>query len=504
MSHPSLKLTHQHQMAALLYRATFGPQINEIKTFFDLDISQWFEAQYNAPASYHLPQLRQALLLSNKPKATTNLRVGVWWQYALTGEDQLRQRMAYALSQILVVSSVGVGNRHEELAAYYDLLIQHSFGNFRDLLKSITINTAMGRYLTLRRSAKANPKNNTFPDENYARELMQLFTIGLWKLGSDGKPLVDHNDNNIPAYSQNDVQELARALTGWQGGHNEYPMEPREQDHDTDQKMILDHYFAAGQTTEQDLDQALDVLFNHQNTPFFIANLLIKRFVTSNPTQQYLCRVAQAFIDNGNGVRGDLKSVLWAILTDHAVLKGQASSHSHNGLLKEPILMAANQARALNVTSLGDYWEVTNNVRHFGQGPLQSETVFNFYLPDFAPQGEISSNNLTSPEFSLLTNHQMLSIHNRICAVIDGYRATKPQQWFYNINPFIAVHHDPFAFVDLINDRIFAGAISTSLRNQLMDLLVNKIPTKSPPRRVETALYTAFTSPEFFCQEFNA
>ncbi len=344
MPHPSLRLTHPHQAAALLYRATFGPQVNDLNVLFYQDISQWFEAQYNAPASYHLPQLRRAVQLSNK-EANTNLRLGVWWQYALTAEDQLRQRMAYALSQILVVSSVGIGNRHEELAAYYDLLVKHSFGNFRDLLKAVTINAAMGRYLTLRRSTKANPKNNTFPDENYARELMQLFTIGLWQLDDNGQPLVDHNGNNIPSYNQIDVQELARALTGWQSGHNEHPMTPRERNHDIDAKVILGHHFAAGQNTEQDLDQALDVLFNHQNTPFFIANLLIKRLVTSNPSQQYLYRVAQAFIDNGNGVRGDFKAVLWAILTDNAVLKGQENRYSHHGLLKEPILMAANQAR---------------------------------------------------------------------------------------------------------------------------------------------------------------
>ncbi|PSW62762.1 DUF1800 domain-containing protein [Photobacterium kishitanii] len=503
MPHPSLRLTHQHQAAALLYRATFGPQDSDLNVLFDQDISQWFETQYNAPASYHLPQLRHAVQLSNK-EANTNLRLGVWWQYALTAEDQLRQRMAYALSQILVVSSVGIGNRHEELAAYYDLLVKHSFGNFRDLLKAVTINAAMGRYLTLRRSTKANPKNNTFPDENYARELMQLFTIGLWQLDDNGQPLVDHNGNNIPSYNQIDVQELARALTGWQSGHNEQPMTPRERNHDIDAKVILGHHFAAGQNTEQDLDQTLDVLFNHQNTPFFIANLLIKRLVTSNPSQQYLYRVAQAFIDNGNGVRGDFKAVLWAILTDNAVLKGQASRYSHHGLLKEPILMAANQARALGVTSLGDYWDVKNNVRYFGQGPLQAETVFNFYLPDFAPQGEIAANDLTAPEFSLLTSHQMLSIHNRICAVINGYKATKPQQWYYDINPFMAVQHDPIAFIELINNRLFAGLISDSLRTQLMDLLTNQIPVKARIRRIETALYTAFTSPEFFCQEFVA
>lgn len=504
MPHPSFIFTHQHQAAALLYRATFGPQIEDLSPLVELDVKQWFESQYNALPSYHLPQLRHAVQLSGKTEPTTNLRLGVWWQYALTANDQLRQRMAYALSQILVVSSVGVGNRHEELAAYYDLLVEHSFGNFRDLLKAVTTNAAMGRYLTLRRSTKANPKNNTFPDENYARELMQLFTIGLWQLDENGQSLTDHNGDPIPSYTQNDVQELARALTGWQSGHNEHPMMPRERNHDTEQKFILGQHFTAGQNTEQDLDQALDLLFNHHNTPFFIANLLIKRFVTSNPTQAYLYRVAQAFIDNGNGVRGDFKAVLWVILTDSAVVNGQATRQSQLGLLKEPILMAANQARALGVTSLGDYWEVKSNVRYFGQSPLQAETVFNFYLPDFAPQGEIAANRLTAPEFSLLSSYQMLNIHNRLCAVLNCHQSTKPQHWFYAIQPFITVQHDSNALIEMINTRVFAGLISDSLRAQLFDLLDNRIAINQHVRRVESALYTAFTSPEFFCQEFVA
>ncbi|HIF9323688.1 TPA: DUF1800 domain-containing protein [Photobacterium damselae] len=509
MSVHSLYLS-KSQKVAFLYRATFGSTLDDVTHLQTIGVQQWFEEQSQLPPSYHLPVVQQATALANLDKPNSTIRTGAWYQHALTAPDQLRQRMAYALSQILVISQQGLGNRHDEIAAYYDLLVQHSLGNFKDLLKDVTTNPMMGRYLTLRGSRKANPKKNSFPDENYAREVMQLFTLGLWRLNNRGEALLDSNGQKIPTYQQDDVQELARVLTGWTGGSLHVPMYGKEKFHDYDEKVVLGQTFPAGQNTQQDLEQAIEVLFNHPNTPPFIANLLIKRFVTSNPRPEYIERVAQTFINNGMGVRGDLKATLFAILTDEDALNSIGSQsnqsplqqHNHFGLIKEPILMITNQAKALGMSTIGDYWrDFMSSSRTLGQSPLNSETVFNFYLPDFMPQGILEERGLTSPEASLLTTYQMQMIHNKIVQNIESHKNKKSTQWRYDITPFLAVHQDPDAYTQLINERIFLGLMPARVHQQIVEALTLHIPLKQDLRRVKTTLYIAFTAPEFFTQE---
>ncbi len=494
------------QNVKLLYRASFGPLPGEIDTLNQIGMNAWFETQFSSQPSYHLPKAQQSSDITGEV-INDDMRVGVWWQRAIQANDQLRQRMAYALSQIFVVSSHGVGRKYPELTNYYDILVKHAFGNFRDLLEEVTLSPIMGKYLSLEGSKKANPEKNTFPDENYAREVMQLFTLGLWKLKRNGSPRVNPQGKKIPVYSQFDVEELARVLTGWRRSDYFAPMHSDSSRHDSDEKYVLGETFPPGQSAEEDLKQALDLLFEQDNTPPFIANLLIKRFVTSNPRKQYVRRVAEVFINNGQGVRGDLKATIYAVLTDSDALNGYAHPAGLGrtvtfGLVKEPILAIANQARAFNMKPVGKVWlDFPRAAWYLGQSPLNAPSVFNFYPSDFSPQGEFADIGLTAPEFYLLTTDTMRTIHNRLWGNVVASSNTKDRHWTWDISEFVALHLIPTEYVALVNERLFGGLMSEQLAGYLYDMLENQIPAEQGYQRVRNPLYVAVTSPEFFCQE---
>ena len=316
MTDTNIYSSDRRQCAKFLYRGSFGPKKGQIDQLQKNGFDAWFDEQLSIPPTYHLPKLKALFNSTSYTHAQDDMRQGIWWQCTVTGEDQLRQRMAYALSQLFVVSSNGVGSVNDGLANYYDMLVTHAFGNFRDLFKAVTISPMMGRYLTLSGSKKHDPENNTFPDENFPRECMQLFTIGLWQLNEYGEPILDHNGNKIPTYDQNDVENMSRLLCGWYINYPHWqhdwinPMLADNSQHDMGEKNVMGTHFPAGQDIHQDLDGVVDMLFNHSNTPAFVAIHLIKRFVTSNPNRNYIKRIADIFVDNGNGIRGDRKSVV--------------------------------------------------------------------------------------------------------------------------------------------------------------------------------------------------
>ena len=490
----------------LLYQATFGPRGDDLEWLESNGAEVWLEKQFNIRPSYHLPKLQEFSELAGEP-FIENLRIGAWWQRAIQAEDQLRQRMAYALSQIFVISKHGVGNKTGELAKYYDILVKHAFGNFRDLLEEVTLNPLMGKYLSLEGSKKENRDKNTFPDENYAREVMQLFTIGLWQLKDNGEPKLSAEGYTISAYTQTDVEELARALTGWKKTDYYVPMYVKPDVHDDEEKRILGEVFPASQGAEADMKQALTLLFEHENTPPFIAALLIKRLVTSNPRRQYVERVARVFKDNGEGVRGDLKATLVAIFTDADVVgqRGHSAGLGRRatfGLVKEPVIAIANQARALDMVPVGNcWWDYPKAAINLGQAPLQAPSVFNFYSPDYSPQGEFSNTGLMSPETYLLTPDVMRRIHNALWMNVLADNNTNDKQWVWDSSEFEALEGDPDAFVALMDTRIFSGYMSDELGAYIKDMLVNQIPEGRVRSRTLNPLYVAFTSPEFFCQE---
>jgi uncharacterized protein (DUF1800 family) len=283
----------------------------------------------------------------NKSTADSQLldyQMAAWWRKSLDGKDQLRQRVAYALSQILVVSHIEppLNQRTEALAHYYDQLAYHAFGNYRDLIEVITLHPAMGVYLSHQGNKKTNIEQGIRPDENFARELMQLFTIGLYEMNLDGSVKRDEQGEPIPTYSQQDVENLAAVLTGLDLlNNNEYgQIHSRQGDYTRPMGFTYLHYETAPKTLfgqqlieasayqqPPALAHALDLLFNHPNTPVFVAKNLILRLTSSNPSGDYIQSVAQAFIDNGKGVRGDMKAVIRAILL-HAEVRNGARSLS--------------------------------------------------------------------------------------------------------------------------------------------------------------------------------
>ena len=286
----------------LLYRGRFGPTPETLQSAQEVTRQQWITAQ---------------------------MQLAPNWHYPLTAKDKLHQRVAFALSQIFVVSSQEpvLAKYSDGLAWYYDLFVKHSFGNYRDLLQDITLSPAMGTYLSMQGNRKANLNENTFPDENYAREVIQLFSIGLYQLDIRGDVVLDKQGNKIPSYQQADVENLARIFTGWdlvenkryghrRSGRYDTFMELSPKQHDYNEKVLFGQHITAGMKADKELSVSLDMLFHHPNVGPFISRQLILHLVASNPSPDYIKRIATVFNDNGKGIRGDLSAVVHAILLD--------------------------------------------------------------------------------------------------------------------------------------------------------------------------------------------
>jgi uncharacterized protein (DUF1800 family) len=378
--------------ARFLAQATFGPTSDDILNLVNLnDYDSWLETQAALPASYHLAKVKAA---APDGFDAQQARYPVWWEAVMDAEDQLRQRVAFALSEILVVSDKpdALINHGNMLAAYYDILVSHAFGNFRDLLEAVTVSPAMGIYLSM----LGNETSQNRADENYAREIMQLFTIGLVQLNQDGTPVLDNDGKQIPTYSQSDIANLAKVFTGWSWDRPEYdpgpidgwwpdlgrmeiPMKAFEDHHDPVSKTFLGTTLPEGQTSRQDLDVAMDTLFNHPNIGPFIGRRLIQRLISSNPTNGYISRVAAVFNDNGFGVRGDLKAVVKTILLDPEARSDSMAESPDFGKLREPILRFSHLWRAFRVQDpilMNHYDNLMSQ-----HSALTAKSVFNFFRP---------------------------------------------------------------------------------------------------------------------------
>ena len=428
--------------ARFLVQATYGPTQADIATVQALGYEGWIEDQFTKNITRHLPYVqarRQELLASSNgtDDGWQRPRQEAWWEAAIRGPDQLRQRMAFALSQILVISDIGALDiEHEGVTNYYDLLLDHAFGNYRDLLEAVTLNPCMGRYLSMLRNRKPDALTGSEPDENYSREVMQLLTIGLNELHPDGSLKLDPEGMPIPTYSQADIVGLAHVLTGWSFAYDG-PVEPNffwgPEDmlrpmvqypayHDLNEKRIVTGaVIPAGQTGEQDLDQALDILFQHPNLGPFLARQLIQRFVTSNPSPGYIYRVAQVFDDNGAGVRGDLRATLRAVLLDYEARSPDLLADAGFGKLREPVLRMSHLLRALRIRPPG-----TGDTRLFidlqysmNQAALKSPSVFNFFQPGYIPSGRLAAAGLYGPEFQITSESSAIGITNLLFGTLD-------------------------------------------------------------------------------------
>lgn len=436
--------------ARFLTQATFGPTDASIADFQSGTMDAWFANQAAQPSLDFLAWVnrREAEINAADPNhlahATSAQVQEAFWAAALGGQDQLRQRMAFALSQIFVVSFVGSQITPRIAAAYYNLLLANALGNYRDLMRVVTLSGAMGMYLNIIGNIEADKDPTRHPDENYAREIMQLMSIGLSKLNMDGSYQTDFDGNPIPTYSHDDIAGLAKVFTGWgwssstptastftraPAGSDVLPLIPYPQYHSVLSKSflggIIPAYSAAPNAAQMyaELDTALNIIFNHQNVPPFVAKQLIQRFVTSNPSPAYISDVAHVFANNGQGVRGDLAATIKAVLTHYEARNLQAAARPHYGKLREPMIRLANFLRAFGATSVSGNFLTgpdLSQATQLDQALLFSPTVFNFWAPSYAPPGSrVAAQGLRAPEFQAADVLTTASYVNMILGVVQ-------------------------------------------------------------------------------------
>jgi uncharacterized protein (DUF1800 family) len=501
-----------------LNQATFGATLDETQDVISLNYEAWIDDQIARPASLQLPYLRSLPRPQNLAELQAD-RVDVWFRNVVNGEDQLRQRVAFALSEVLVVSQLGaLVNAPYALADYYDQLALNAFGNYRDLLEVVTLHPAMGVYLSMLGNEKPDPVRNIRPDENYARELMQLFSIGLVELNPDGSVRTDGFGQPLPTYDQAIIEGFAHVFTGWHfagapsfeqafpnDNNQTVPMQLYPEFHDTGPKQLLTASLPAGQTGTQDLQMALDDIFAHPNVGPFLAIRLIQRLVTSNPSPGYVARVAATFDDNGFGVRGDLAAVVKAILLDP---EARPALHMEiDGKIKEPLLRLTQLWRAYDAASQSGSFPLAPAYIIFGQGPLQSPSVFNFFSPFHAPAGEIRNSGLVAPELQIASEYQNTFITNYLFFLAFDWNSAKenpePDDVLIDISEELTVADDTDALVDMVANKLLAGGISPTLRAEMVSMIdrVRVFVPDNDVALVAEAIYFVATSPEFAYQK---
>jgi uncharacterized protein (DUF1800 family) len=515
-----------------LNQTTFGATEAEADRVIQLGYARWIDEQLAVPASTQLPHVLAALQSLTPPIIFAQLnadRVDIWFRNALRGPDQLRQRVAWALSQIMVVSQQGaLDNYPFALASYYDLLAQQAFGDFRVLLEDVTLHPAMGVYLSMLGNQKPNVALNIRPDENYARELMQLFSIGLVELNPDGSVRRDGEGQPIPTYDQSVIEGFAHVYTGWHWAgapdferarptlqNQSQSMQAYPPQHDTGAKKVLAYPGAvlttipAGQSPDRDLDDALDNIFRHPNVAPFISRQLIQRLVTSNPSPQYVERVARVFNDDGAGRRGQLGAVVRAILLDAEARAAPANDTA--GKLKEPLLRITQLWRAYGAEAPSGRFRIANPGQAYGQGPLQAPSVFNFYSPFYAPPGEIAQRGLVAPELQIATEYLATQITNSFfvqafcftSAPVDGCPTIPPDLLadipLLRIDEEMSLAGTPPQLVDRIGAKLLGGEMSPALRAEALRL-VERAPASLPSLRAAEAIYLVVSSPDYTVQ----
>ena len=510
------------QAVRFLAQSTFGATNAEIDRLKRLGYNDWIEQQFQIPRTAHLDFVLAAYPIPTPEGVTVTIDplYQSFWKQAITAPDPLRQRVTYALSQILVTSAADAAlqTAPHTLASYLDTLSIHAFGNYRDLLEAVTKHPAMGQYLT---SLANRGDGGRVPDENYAREVMQLFSIGLVQLNTDGTPKLV-NGEPVDTYSMDDIRGLARVFTGWGwgntgtpdpvngrfGGNNPQdpmrrviPMQFYAQYHSPLEKQFLGVTVPAGTAGPQALKTALDALAGHPNVGPFIATRLIQHMVTSNPSPAYVGRVAAVFNDNGKGVRGDLKATVRAVLFDpNAVTPGAGPN---DGKLREPTLRLAAWMRAFGATSASGNFRIGVLDNQLGQTPMRAPSVFNYFRPGFVPPNtSLATAELVAPEFQITHEISVAAYANFMQGVIqNGVGTGSDVRADYTSTYALADNAD--ALVARINLALAADSLSTATVTSIRDA-VNAIPmtaNNARQNRTQLAIYLTMTSPEFLVQK---
>lgn len=536
-------LPNHSAAAKLTAQTTFGATLSTIEEIAEMGFEDWVDAQLSIPigtslkdevTSYH--NFRKAG--ENDPDAGTSMTFWdyAWWQYHMTQPDLLRQRVAFALSEIIVISrNSGFGGNPYAFGDYYDILLKHAFGNYRDLIQEVTYHPAMGEYLTYINNPKTDESENRFPDENYAREVMQLFTIGLFELNPDGTRKVDGNGEPIPTYDNSDISEFSKVFTGLMWGDRELiakqffkggqdrlsytvPMQMLNEMHESGPKTLLNGTVIPDRNPVDgiaDIEDAIDNLFEHPNVGPFIGKLLIQRLVTSNPSPEYVSRVSAMFGDNGSGVRGDMKAVIKAIILDKEARSCDAIEDSSFGMLREPFIRYVQLCNTFNLsTESGKYRNAMEDINELiNQKPFSSPSVFNFFQPDHQPIGDIADQGLVAPEFQIVNSQSLIGYLNGLNEWIirdrpaDEWRLYNDEEVPENEKAFFQLDDEiDIATDDRLHelvDRLNLVLAHGRLTQRTEEIIINAVKEfdsddrEDLDQRVRVAIYLVMSAPEF-------
>lgn len=538
------------EAARFLLQAGFAATTQDIATVRSIGFEAWLNSQFNAPigiAGWEWLNQRGYATVDNSTAYYDNSYPGdcMIWSQLMTSPDSLRKRVALALSEIFVVSLSGLDFnwRSHGIAHYWDTLVTHAFGNFRNLLQDVSLNPAMGYYLNTRGNQKENAATGRQPDENYAREVMQLMSIGLVMLNIDGTVRRDGAGQPIESYSQSDVTNLARVFTGYdynqslnqQGtvpgttrtvpntAFTRLPMSLNASLHSTLAVSFLGTNIAANTPGAAALATAMDTLFYHGNVAPFICKQLIQRLVTSNPSPDYVARVATVFNNNGASVRGDMKAVVRAILLDDEARSSAGLAAPGFGKLREPMLRLVQWARTFNVNSAFGSWKIgdtSSAASRLGQSPLRSPSVFNFFRPGYVPPSTaLAQSGAVAPEFQLVNESSVGGYLNYIQGVIrNGIYVNAPDVPFNSSNGTngydikstyaseMAIVTDADALVARINLLMCAGQMSAATVKLISDALkatpVTAASTEAVKlNRIASAIFLTMASAEYLIQK---
>lgn len=523
---PVAPLTSIEQSSRFLAQATLGANMEEIERVEALGFEAWVDEQLAMPTSSHLQtlqRLRSQYAVPNDPRAfeSPQFRRFAWWNEVMSAPDVLRQRVALALSEIFVVSELTdlLFINPDSVASYYDLLLDNAFGSYEELLLAVTLHPAMGVYLSHLNNDRSDPALGRFPDENYAREVMQLFSIGLFELDADGTQILDPGGEPIATYDNGDITEFAKVFTGLglQGpfaffggypGDRTLPMAMYENHHEPGPKMLLNGFsIPGGQTGMQDIEDAVGHLADHPNVGPFIAKRLIQRLVRSNPSPAYIERIAAIFDDDGSGERGNLGAVVRGILLDDEARRDPAEAG--DGFLREPFLRSVSLLRAFDATSGSGEYLIDGAIPGFliQQHPMASPSVFNFFQPDFSPNGPIKDAGLEAPEFQITNDSTVVWLENLALAYLIGPPALPADIDLFapgsiaeedipmalDLSDENALNDDIDALIDRLDLLLTYGTLSAKNRSAIRTALEGA----TPPVRAILALNLILSSPDY-------
>ena len=518
-----LKPQTDAQAARFALHASLSVSPQDISNLRQNGYEAWLSSQMDAPNSQTAAEFLASRgfnrIDENNHYSRTQPANSMIWAQLMDGGSGVRKRIALALSEFFVVSLNSVDSliwRSQGMGAYWDALNDRAFGNFRDLLEDIALNPAMGVYLNTRGNKKADARTGRVPDENFGREVMQLFSIGLYALNQDGTEQLDSSGRPIETYENDDVTGIAKVFTGYDLDFSETTLHPNptganwqipepdvatrrmtadaskwryprsESYHSPEEKSFLGTTIPAGTGATESLAIALDALFNHPNVGPFFGKQMIQRLVTSNPSPAYVERVARTFNDDGMGKRGNLRAVFKAILLDEEALSDHGLSDPRFGKLREPMLRYIQWARTVGVESASGNWDIGNtdsSSNGLAQSPLRSPSVFNFFRPGYFPtNSQASANGMVAPEFQLVNETTVASYLNFMQQVIRG-KGSRSNDVKPVYSAEIAIAHDPTALLDRLDLLLTGQQLMEATRSEILAVIEGMAVTEASPKQ---------------------